>query len=152
MQTRFHGVLSLILIAGAFLFGFYLIWESNPLAALIYGALLFFGSLTIIYAFCSKCPIRNSGCRHVFPGLLTRWLPTRPETAYALHDYLTVLLVLLMLIAYPHPWLFLGKSTLVVFWALLLAGLTEIVLCVCKGCGNVRCLVCQIRNRSVSDR
>ena len=148
-KSRFHGVFSLALIAGAFVFGGYIILRSTPSAAFLYGTILFLGSLTIIYAFCTKCPIRTSGCRHVLPGPLTLWLPARTQTAYTVFDYFIVLVILLVLIAYPQPWLYPHKGAMIIFWVLLLAGLAEITLYVCKGCGNTRCLVCKLRNRSV---
>ena len=147
MENRLHGIVSLVLIAGAFLIGILIIIRSNFIAGLIYAALVIIGAVFIVYAYCTKCPIRTSGCRHVLPGLLTHWLPDRPQTAYTLIDYLTVTLILIILAVFPHPWLFEARGTLLLFWALLLAGLVEIILFVCKACGNVRCLVCKWRNK-----
>jgi len=146
MENRFHGVVSLVLIAGAFLLGFLIILKSNVFAGLLYGVLVLIGAFLIVYAFCTKCPIRTSGCRHVFPGQLTAWLPARPQTAYTPVDYLAVGVVLIVLIGYPHPWLLEHIGSLLVFWFFLAVGLTEIVLFVCKGCGNLQCLVCKVRN------
>jgi len=148
MENRFHGIVSLILIAGAFLLGFLIILKSNIFAGRVYGGLVLLGSLLIVYAYCTKCPIRTSGCRHVFPGQLTAWLPARPQTAYSLTDYLTVGVVLIVLIVYPHRWLLEHIGSLLVFWFLLAVGLTEIVRFVCKDCSNVRCLVYRLRNKA----
>jgi hypothetical protein len=147
MENRFHGIVSLALIAGAILLGFLIVLKSNIFAGLLYGALVLIGSILIVYAFCTKCPIRTSECRHVFPGQLTVWLPARPQTAYTPIDYLTVGLVLAVLIVYPHPWLLEHIGSLLVFWFFLAAGLAEIILFVCKGCGNLGCLVCRLRNK-----
>jgi hypothetical protein len=149
MDNRLHGVVSLALIAGAFLIGLLIVLKSNVIAGLLYGVIVIVGSVLIIYAYCTKCPIRTSACRHILPGLLTPWLPKRAQAAYTVRDYLTVTLILVILIIYPHPWLVESKGSLLVFWALLSMGLVEILLFVCKGCGNVRCLICRIRNRTV---
>ncbi len=149
MENRLHGIVSLVFIAGAFLIAFLIILKSSIFAGLLYGALVLIGSLVIVYAFCTKCSIRTSGCRHIFPGKLTAWLPARPQTAYTLPDYLTVGVVLIVLIVYPHRWLLEHLGSLLVFWFFLAAGLTEIVRFVCKGCGNWGCLVCRLRNKSI---
>jgi hypothetical protein len=147
MESRLHGIVSLALIAAAMAIGWWTTLGSNLLAGLFYGALLLIGSFLIVYVFCTKCPIRASGCRHVLPGRLTPWLPARLQTPYTVSDYLAVGVILLVLIAYPQIWLVPHKITLLLFWLLLAAGLLEIILFVCQGCGNVRCLVCKVRNK-----
>lgn len=148
MNDRLHGVLSLALIGSGFLIGLLTVLTSSVLAALIDGFLLAAGSLLIVYAYCTKCPIRTSGCRHILPGRLTPMLPSRAAVAYTLADYLTVAFILCILIGYPQVWLLKTPEALLAFWILLALGMTEIILFVCNGCGNDRCVVCRFRNRS----
>lgn len=146
MQNQFHGILSLALITGAMVIGLVTVLAAAVPAGLLYGGCLLAGSLLIVYVYCTKCPIRTSGCRHVLPGRLTSLLPARAQTPYSGFDYLAVGMILLFLIAYPHGWMLPHKGVLLIFWLLLAAGLIEILLFVCKGCGNVRCPVCKVRN------
>ncbi|MCP3954357.1 MAG: hypothetical protein GY697_19395, partial [Desulfobacterales bacterium] len=51
-----------------------------------------------------------------------------------------------VLVVFPQPWLMENLLLLILFWACLAGGLVQILLRVCKGCGNSKCLMCHLRN------
>ena len=146
MNSRFHGITSLLLESLAIVIGFAAIWQVNKTAGGLYGILILVAVPVILYAYCSKCEVRLTGCRHVIPGQITRLLPARKNEHYGVRDYVGLMLPAAMLVAFPHPWLLENMLLLILFWACLAGGLVQIFLKVCKGCGNSKCLMCHLRN------
>jgi hypothetical protein len=123
MKGKFHGVASLFLIFAAVII-----------------ALIYMPTLAINLG--SKCLCREEACSHVFPGMLTRLLPTRKQGPYTIGDYFWTGVSLIALLGFPQVWLWQHKTLFVVFWILLIVGLIEILFLVCPRCQNENCPNC----------
>ena len=146
MNSKFHGVTSLLLESLAILVGFVAIWQSHEAAGIFYIVLILVSVPAILYSYCSKCEIRLTGCRHVIPGQITRLLPARENEPYGFLDYIGLTLPVIALVAFPQPWLLDNQPLFILFWICLAGGLVQILLRVCKGCGNQKCRMCKLRN------
>ncbi len=146
MSHRFHGLISLGLIAVSLAVGFFVVASSSPPAAMFYLVLSLLCTAVILYAYCAKCPCRNDSCGHVLPGLLMRILPRRETGPYRWGDYLATAAALVILFGFPQPWLLANPVGFWIFWGIGAVGLVEIILFVCHGCQNRNCPVCRLRN------
>lgn len=146
MKRHVHGVISLLFVAGAMATALVNVWRASIFLGLAY-LLLLAGSVGIIlFSYCAKCPCRLQGCGHMIPGWLTRFLPARVQGPYGVIDYLGVIIPLVFLVALPQPWLRPNLPAMILFWALMAAGIIEILLYVCKGCSNDCCPMQSLRN------
>jgi len=146
MNSEFHGVTSLLLEGLAIGIGFAAIWQVQPAMGILYAVLVLVSVPVILYAYCSKCEVRLTGCRHVIPGQITRLLPARENEQYGILDYVGLMLPVAVLVAFPQPWLLENLPLLILFWGCLAGGLLQILLRVCTGCGNRKCIMCRLRN------
>ncbi len=146
LKSRFYGVTSLLLVGLAMGVGLAAIWQIDKSAAALYVLCILVGVPLILYAYCAKCEIRLTGCRHVLPGQVTRLLPARQNEPYTFFDYMGLGLPMLVLVVFPQPWLLGITPLFMLFWACLAGGLVQILLRVCNGCGNRKCLLCRLRN------
>ncbi len=146
MKRQAHGVISLLLVAGAMATALVSVWQTSIGWGSAYLLLLAGGAGTILFAYCAKCPCRLQGCGHVIPGWLTRVLPARAQGRYGVMDYLGVIIPLVLWVAVPQVWLRHHLPAMILFWMLLAAGGIEILLYVCKGCNNDRCPMQLLRN------
>ncbi len=146
MNAKFHGVTSVLLESLAIVVGFAAIWQSHKAAGIFYMVLILVSVPAILYSYCSKCEIRLTGCRHVIPGQITRLLPARENEHYGILDYVGLTLPVAVLVAFPQPWLLDNIPLFVLFWVCLVGGLVQILLRVCTGCENQKCIMCRLRN------
>jgi len=146
MNAKFHGVISLLLEGLAIVIGFIAIWQVNTLAGAFYAVLILTAVPLTLYAYCAKCEIRFTDCRHVIPGQITRLLPEREDAPYTFRDYMGLTLAVVVLVAFPQPWLLDNIPLFILFWTCLVVGLAQILLKVRKGCGNSKCVICTLRN------
>ncbi|RDU25005.1 hypothetical protein [Anaerosacchariphilus polymeriproducens] len=142
MKGKFHGVFSLLIIMFAMLIGLVSIMLHSIQIGLFYITALFLLPIVVIFSYCSKCMCRLEDCGHVFPGKITKLLPKRKVREYYLKDILGVMIPALILCGFPQYWLWKCKPLFFIFWALLLIGIAEIYLFVCKKCRNVNCKLC----------
>jgi hypothetical protein len=152
MSREFHGVLGLILVLGALVVGLASILGQSVVVGTIYLAMLLAATPIMVYAFCSKCPCRLDGCGHVFPGKLTRLLPSRTPGRYTGLDLAGLILLLVLLLAFPQGWLWGNIVLAVVFWVLVVLGIIEIRLYVCPQCTNADCPLCTSSSDSQGQR
>jgi len=103
MSTKIHGVISLLLEGLAIIIGFIAIWQVNKAVGVFYAFLILIAVPLILYAYCAKCDIRFTDCRHVFPGQLTRLLPKREDGPYFFGDYMGLILAVIALVGFPQP-------------------------------------------------
>lgn len=134
-----HGVVSLVLIVAAHAVGLIGIATASITAAVAYLAAVAAAVPVILFAYCAKCPERLTGCRHVIPGPLTRYLPSRQTGPYTVLDYAGLVLPLALLVGAPQPFLWQRPVLLIAFWSLAVVGVLEIRLYVCAGCRNRFC-------------
>ena len=146
MNAKFHGVTSLLLEGLAIGIGFAAVWQINWAVGVFYAILVLAAGPLILYSYCSKCEVRHTGCRHVIPGPFTRLLPPRENQPYGFKDYMGLGLPVVVLVAFPQPWLLDNIPLFILFWFCLGGGLAQILTKVCKGCGNQKCVMCKLRN------
>ena len=141
MNQRFHGVLSLVFISIAVIIALiYMQSHSNSLG-LLYLLIILLSVPMVIFSYCAKCTCKDRACSHVLPGMLTRLLPERKQGPYTKGDYFWTAVSLAALLGFPLFWLWQSKPLFVVYSTLLLIGLLEILLLVCRACSNQNCPV-----------
>ena len=140
MNNKFHGVFSLILIFFSIVIGLLFILNKSLPLGLLYIAIIFISPVIVVYSFCSKCICRWDSCGHIFPGKLSKLLPSRKQNNYTMLDILGAAISLTVLIIFPQFWLWENKIFLIIFWLLLFIALAEIRLFVCRNCNNEKCL------------
>lgn len=140
-QRRLHGLLSIVLLDTANLVALIAMFISSPTQGLIFLFCYLGGSAVIVYSYCSKCPCRDQACAHVVPGMLASLLPRRRPGKYTGADLLGVALPVTVLLIFPQSALMSFGWPFYLYWGLISAGILDIVMFVCPGCGNKRCLV-----------
>ncbi len=144
MAQRFHGVSSLILIFLAVAVAWVYLLNLSSTGGLVYLSIIIVTTPVILFGYCAKCTCRENACSHVFPGKLTRWLPSRNQGPYTFGDYFWTGISLIALLGFPQIWLWQSKSAFIAFWILLVVGLAEILLLVCPRCKNENCPNCKL--------
>lgn len=139
MKGTFHGITSIILVFISFIIGVYAIFLQSTTFAIIYGAAILIGSLIIIQVFCTKCPCKETNCAHFFPGLVAKLLPKREEGNYKKREIVMVVLIVIVLLAFPQKWLYQKGDLIILFWLLMITGFYQIVRFVCRNCENKFC-------------
>ena len=139
MINKINGIGSFVLIQiGAFI-GLYVMALSSMVMAVIYGGILVGALGLILYSFCAKCPCKEKGCGHYFPGKLTKFFPDRRPGPYTSWEYGVTFCGVLLIIATPQYWLFQYPVAAGLFWLLIVIALVQINLTVCKSCENGYC-------------
>ncbi len=144
MRNNFHGVFSLILILASVVIALSYMLIVSLGWGLAFLGIIILANPIVLYAYCAKCLCRDDACSHVFPGKLTRLLPSRKQGPYMLMDYFWTALSLMALFGFPLPWLWRSKVLFFGYWLLLLIGLAEILFFVCRSCRNANCPMCSI--------
>lgn len=139
MENRFHGVLMLSLLGSACVVGWVAVFLESLVLGLLYLAIVVAALFTIVYCFCGKCLCRLDACVSIFPGKLTQLLPDRKGTSYTFWDIAAVFISLSAIALFPQYWLFKRLILFIIFWVLFLGAHAEIMLVVCRRCGNERC-------------
>jgi hypothetical protein len=144
MKSNFHGVFSLVLILASVVMALSYMLILSLGWGLAYLVVIIIANPIVLYAYCAKCLCREDACSHVFPGKLTRLLPARKQGPYAIADYFWTALGLMVLFAFPIPWLWQSKIIFFGYGSLLIIGLAEILFLVCRTCSNANCPMCPI--------
>jgi hypothetical protein len=140
MSAKTYGFIGLIMLIAAVLVGLYGIFQYSVTAAAIYliGSIAVF--LIFVYAFCAKCPARDT-CTHVLQGMMTHLMPARTTGPYSGCDLLGLLLFFGFVALFPQYWLIRNLMLMLVFWILFLGNLIITHYGCCKGCGNIYCML-----------
>jgi hypothetical protein len=149
MKGNFHGIVSLILIFTSVVIALSFMLIISPGWGLGYLIVIIVAIPIILYAYCAKCLCREDACSHFFPGRLTRMLPARKQGAYAFMDYVWTGLAIVVLFAFPIPWLWQNKVLFIAYWLILFPGLAEILFLVCRTCSNTNCPNCSISEQPI---
>ncbi len=142
-MNRLFGVISLILFAIVLALGAFAIAQSSPATAMVYILIILFFTLLIIYSFCTKCQCRHHSCGHVLPGKLAGMLPEREQTNYSFMDIFITFFSLIIILAFPQPWLYGNKYLFFCFWIIMAIGGALVTFFVCSKCENKKCPVCR---------
>ena len=140
MSKKTYGVIGMVMVIAAILVGLYGILQYSVPAAGIYlvGSIAVF--LIFVYAFCAKCPARDT-CNHILQGMLTHCMPGRTTGPYSRSDLLGLLLFFGFVALFPQYWLIRNLMLMGVFWILFLGNLVITHFGCCKGCGNIYCML-----------
>jgi hypothetical protein len=113
-------------------------FESSAWMGIGYLLICGISPLTILYAFCAKCPCQ-AHCGHVFPGRVAKVFKQRPAGPYTTGEVTMTGLVLLLLMGLPQFWLWQSPWLLAAFWGLYAIAVVQIRTVVCRACDNVYC-------------
>jgi hypothetical protein len=138
MSARFHGVMSITLVAVAVVIAAVAILQASLGLGIVYLLGCALAPLGIVYAFCAKCPCRGR-CAHVVFGRLALVLTNRQPGPYTAAEVAVVGLGLLWLLGLPQVWLWRAPLWFAVFWLLNAGAVVQIRLAVCPACDNVHC-------------
>ena len=147
MAGRIHGVFSLLLITAAVVIALAYMLSQSISRGLVYLAILMLANPIVLYSYCAKCLCRDDSCSHVIPGKLTRLMPTRKPGRYTFMDYFGTAISLIVLFGFPQFWLWQNLAMFALFWGVLIIGLVEILIFVCRACSNTNCPNCS-QNRA----
>jgi len=136
-QARFHGVVSIGLVAMATGVAALALFRTAWALGAVYLAICVAALGSIIYAYCAKC-LCKAHCAHVFPGKLAMAFRRQPGP-YTRAELLVLVLALLALIGLPQVWLWQYTGLLAVYWALNAVAVVQIRAVVCRACENVHC-------------
>lgn len=140
MSNTFYGVIVLLFQIAAMVVGFIGIAQYSLNAALIYAAGIPATFVIFVYAYCTKCPIRNN-CVHVVHGLVANLMPGREQGKYSWADILGAMTFFGFVCIFPQYWLLKNLTLLVMFWVIYLTGMSLNAIKLCHGCGNVDCIL-----------
>ncbi|MGD8626856.1 MAG: hypothetical protein PVJ34_20135 [Anaerolineae bacterium] len=138
MSARFHGLVSITLVAIAILVAVVTVFQVSPLLGVVYVIGCALAPLGIVYAFCAKCPCRTH-CAHVLFGKLAVAFTNRRPGPYTPAEIAVVGLGLLWLLGLPQVWLWRTPLWFALFWLLNAVAVAQIRLAVCPACDNVHC-------------
>jgi hypothetical protein len=140
MHKTFFGVTTYVTQIAAMLVGFFGIAQFSLPVAILYVAGCAVSFIIFVYAFCTKCPIRQN-CVHIVHGKLTKILPGRTQGLYSQCDRMGTLLYFGFLTIFPQYWLINNLYLMIIFWAIFLTGLAINSITLCHGCENLDCPV-----------
>ena len=139
MNRQIHGIFSLLILFAAVLTATLAIVQSSVIWAVLYLVGILLSCLVVLYSFCVKCPCRNTDCRHVIPGRLTRFFPRREEGPYTFWDKTGLVVPIVFMTVFPQYWLLKHPVHFYLFVVFLLIAAEDIQFFVCKGCTNCFC-------------
>jgi hypothetical protein len=139
MSYRQHGFLSVILFFSAIGVALTILFLSTTSVGIIYSCIVVIGSGGILFSFCTKCPCRDHHCSHVILGPLSKILPNRQTTPYSNGDILGLIGSFLIILVFPQMWIWKYPFWGILFWALTIAAVADILNSVCPQCKNIRC-------------
>ncbi len=137
MTSRFHGVTSVVFAAVAIVIAVITAFRASVGSGVVYLAICAAASLTIIYAYCAKCPCKEH-CAHVLPGKAAMLFDRQPGP-YTATEIAALVLALLLLIVPPQFWLWQNTGLLVAFWVLFAIAAIQARGFVCPACDNTHC-------------
>jgi hypothetical protein len=147
MSTRFHGVMSLTLVAVAVIIATLVLAQVTWGWAVGYVMLCVAGMGAILYAYCAKCPCKAC-CAHGLPGKIAGRFPRKPGP-YSAIELAGLIIAGLLILGLPQLWLWRSVVAGVVFWVLNAIAFVQILLFVCGACSNTHCPVRQVRTANI---
>jgi len=135
----FHGWLSLVLLSAVAAVALVAISRYSLPATAGFLALSAVAGAIVVYAFCAKCPCRSGSCGHIVFGPLSRVFPLRKQGPYTIVDIGATAACMAAIILYPQYWLVKQIPLLAAFWSVTAVLLVDILVFICRGCGNAYC-------------
>jgi hypothetical protein len=145
MSTRFHGIMSVLLVAAAIIIAVLALMLAPVGWGWVLGYLLLCaaGGAAVFYAYCAKCPCKAC-CAHVLPGKVAVLFPRTPGP-YSTTEAAVVIGALLLILGLPQLWIWRSVLAGVTFWLLIAVATTQILTFICGVCPNTHCPVGQMR-------
>jgi len=137
MTKRLHGITSLGLVAVATVIAAIAMFQTSWVLGVVYLALCAVSLLSIVYAYCAKCPCKER-CAHVFLGRAAMSFNRQPGP-YSTAELTALILSLLLLLGFPQFWLWRYTGLFVAYWVLSGIALVQVRIVVCRTCENVYC-------------
>ena len=150
MSARFHGVMSLTLVAVAVIIAALVLAQVNCGWVIMYLLLCVAGGSAILYAYCAKCPCKAC-CAHVLPGKIAGQFP-RKSGPYSVIELSGVIVAGLLILGLPQLWLWWSVVAGIAFWVLNTIAFVQILLFVCHACANTHCPVGKMRSPHVRNQ
>jgi hypothetical protein len=142
-MNKAHGIISIVLVFITQVIALTVLFLESTILGLGYSFLFILSSLAIVYFYCTKCPIRLSGCMHVVIGPVTQVFPERKQESYSKLDYSVVIIALGVMILLPQVWLWRFPEAAAAFWIALAAAGIQINRFICNRCDNTLCIACR---------
>ncbi len=140
MNKKIPGVLSLLFIFSAALLAVYYLFQIKTDYAIIYLVSVFAGSLLMVRSWCTKCS-RSDRCPHIIPGFMIKLMKKREPGKYERMDYAGLIAGFLLILLPPQFWLIQSLPHFLIFWGMIILGIIEIRLYLCKDCNNSYCVL-----------
>jgi hypothetical protein len=147
MSTRFHGVVSVTLVAIAIIIAVLMLAQIAWGWVVGYILLCAAGGGAILYAYCAKCPCKAC-CAHVLPGKIAGRFPRAPGP-YSGVEVAAVIVAGLLILGLPQLWIWRNVAAGVIFWVLSAIAVTQILAFICGACPNTHCPVGQMRTANL---
>ena len=126
MFNKIHSYIFLISLLSYLCIGFYTIIIQSFIAGIIYLIILVIDSFIMAYFCCTKCRFNKAPCRHIIPGILTRYLPKPKQKEFKIYKtQLSLYLTTAIIIIIPQYWLWNFKYLFVIFWILVIINIIE---------------------------
>jgi hypothetical protein len=137
MTKQFHGITSILLVAAAIAIAAFATFRASWVLGVVYLALCAVSLLTIVYAYCAKCPCKEQ-CAHVLPGKAALAFDRQPGP-YTATEIGALILAGVLLMGLPQFWLWRYAGLFVAFWVLNAIAVIQIRIVVCPACDNIHC-------------
>jgi hypothetical protein len=147
MSTRFHGLMSVTLVAIAILIAVLMLAQIAWGWVVGYILLCAVGGGAILYGYCAKCPCKAC-CAHVLPGKIAGRFPRTPGP-YSSVEVAALIVAGLLILGLPQLWIWRNVTAGVVFWVLAAIAFVQILLFVCGACANSYCPVRHMRTANI---
>ena len=138
-MKKILGVSTLFLTGISLIIGFIGILYFSVILSLIYAGIIITASISIVYAYCTKCACRFNDCSHVFPGKLACILPNREDNDYSAIYNIILFISLILLLGFPQFFLWHNIFLFIIFWTLVILSFFPIVFFLCRKCSNKKC-------------
>jgi hypothetical protein len=136
-----HGTISLFLILSALAVALGDVFPKSWEFGLLYVLAVVLCTVTIVYAYCAKCPCRRYACGHALFGWLAAKFTNRKEGRYTFLDSAATLISIAAILLIPQVWLIKSLPAIILFWTLMILAALDIVFLVCPDCTNRYCLL-----------
>ena len=147
MSMRFHGVMSVLLVAAAVIVAVLMLAQVGWGWVLGYLLLCAAGGSAVLYAYCAKCPCKAC-CAHVLPGKIAGVFPRNPGP-YSPIEVAAVIVAGVLILGLPQLWLWRSLVAGVVFWLLSAVAVIQILTFICGACPNTHCPVGRMRTANI---
>jgi hypothetical protein len=125
MFNKIHTYIFLISLILYICIGLYAVFTQSLIAGIIYLAILFIGSFTIAYTCCTKCRFNKTSCRHIIPGILTRFFSKTKQKKFTIYNLFLIYTTTAIIIIFSQIWLWNIKYLFVIFWLMVIINVIE---------------------------